>query len=180
MAALADLWPFRRSRAAEDARRLLAAVTQISRQPGLYGAERAPDTLEGRLEMMMLHAALALMRLRREPALEPLAQAFTDQLFRQFDAGLREDGVGDMAVPKRMNKIAARFYGRLEAYAGAVEAEDAAGLAEALGRNALAGDGARQGFAATLAGYALDAARAQAGAEHTALFRLDGWRAAPL
>ncbi len=180
MAVLADFWPFRRSRAAEDGRRLLAVVTQISRQPGLYGPERAPDTLDGRLEVMILHAVLALRRLQADPALAPLGQAFTDQLFRHFDAGLREDGVGDMAVPKRMNKIAARFYGRLEAYTAALASDDRSALAEALFRNALAGDSARLAFAATLSAYAVDTGRAQAEAGPETLFRLDGWRPAPL
>ncbi|MEZ6021914.1 MAG: ubiquinol-cytochrome C chaperone family protein [Hyphomonadaceae bacterium] len=53
-----------------------------------------------------------------------MAQAFTDTLFRFFDAGLREAGVGDLTVPKRMHKLAASFYGRLNAYVAAIEAED--------------------------------------------------------
>ena len=99
---LAAFWPFRPSRADLDADRLLDAVTQAARRPVFFGEGRAPDTLEGRLEVMTLHAVLALIRLHAEPVAAPLAQAFADKLFRQFDAGLREAAVGDLTVPKRM------------------------------------------------------------------------------
>jgi cytochrome b pre-mRNA-processing protein 3 len=169
------IWPFRRSRADEDAERLLAAVVQISRQPEFYGDGRAPDTLQGRLELMTLHAVLAFGRLKADRGLDPLAQAFADQLFRHFDAGLREDGVGDLTVPKRMRKIASEFYGRLEAYAAALAASDQSGLASALERNI----GIPTAYAAALASYAAATAKAQAEAGPDALMRLDGWGQAP-
>ncbi|GAM99467.1 ubiquinol-cytochrome C chaperone [alpha proteobacterium U9-1i] len=152
----------------------MGAVVQIARQPSFFGAGRAPDTLAGRFELMTLHASLALIRLRAEPALAPLAQAFTDKLFRSFDAGLREDGVGDLTVPKRMRKIASDFYGRLNAYAAGLEGPDAA-LATALARNGAAGEG----FSPTLAAYAIAARQSQAVRPAADLMRLDGWPAAP-
>jgi cytochrome b pre-mRNA-processing protein 3 len=128
------IWPFRRSRVRADAQRLLEAVQAAGRRPALFGAGGAADTLKGRFEMMALSAALALIRLRAEPQAQPLAQAFTDALFRHFDAGLREHGVGDTSVPKRMHKLAGDFYGRLEAYGAAITAGDADTLAAALVR----------------------------------------------
>jgi len=169
------LWPFS-SRARRDAEQLLDAVTAASRQPALFGGDRAPDTLQGRFEVVTLHAALALLRLRAEPALEPLAQEFVDQLFRHFDAGLREDGVGDLAVPRRIRKFAGAFYGRAGAYTEAIQAEDAAALAAAFVRNVPLQDGP---FAQALAAYALDTARQQAEAPFQALFEAGGWRMAP-
>lgn len=167
------IWPFRRSRAESDAARLLGAVTAASRNPALFGAGRVHDTLEGRFELMTLHAALALMRLQREPALEPLAQAFTDRLFRQFDAGLREAGVGDTSVPKRMRRMAGDFYGRLRAYADALSETGNGTLADALARNVLGGHA--PDFARELANYARTAAAAQAAAPVEALMGADGW-----
>lgn len=169
------IWPFKRSRAETNAAELLTAVTAVSRNPALFGEGRAPDTLEGRFEMMTLHAALALIRLQRESELSSLAQAFTDQLFRQFDAGLREIGVGDTSVPKRMHKLAGDFYGRLKAYASAIEAGDVAALGEALQRNAV-GPGAGP-FSATLAAHVLAVAARQAEAPALDLLRADGWPA---
>lgn len=169
------IWPFRRSRADQDAELLLSTVVQIARQPSFYGEGRAPDTLEGRLELMTLHASLALLRLKAEPGLAPLAQSFTDKLFRSFDAGLREAGVGDLTVPKKMRKIASEFYGRLAAYTQAIEARDAGALEVALTRNGASGEGFAQGLAA----YVIAAASAQAAKPAAALMRLDGWPSAP-
>lgn len=169
------IWPFRRSRADSDAERLLAVVIQVSRQPGFFGEGRAPDTLDGRLELMTLHAVLVLRRLQAEPGLAPLAQAFTDQLFRHFDAGLREAGVGDLSVPKRMRKIAGDFYGRRQSYCEALDLGDAEALAEALVRNI----GLASSFAPALAAYALACALKHQAAACEGLMRLDGWPLAP-
>jgi len=95
------IWPFQRS--AREYRRRNAACRGHSGQPQsrLFGEGRIADTLEGRFELMTLHAAWALIRLKRKPSAEALGQTFTDALFSQFDAGLREAAVGDLAVPKR-------------------------------------------------------------------------------
>ncbi len=123
-------------RTAADAEALVFAVSLASRRHELYGDNGAPDTLEGRLEMLTLHACLALIRLKRDSADHALSQRFADQLFRHIDAGLREAGVGDLSVPRRMRRIASQFYGRLSAYAAALESADSAALADALSRNA--------------------------------------------
>lgn len=168
------IWPFKRSKADVDAERLLAAVSDASRQPSLFGDGRIPDTLEGRFELMALNASLALIRLRRDQDAAPLAQAFTDKFFRHLDAGLREDGVGDLVVPKRMRKLAGSFYGRLDAYAAPLEERDQAALANAIGRNVLA-DGAHP-FAGALADYAQAVAVRQAAGELDALFTNEAWQ----
>lgn len=165
------IWPFARSHASRDAETLLEQVQAASRQPWLYGPGRVPDTLEGRFEAMTLFAALALIRLRAEPSAASLAQHFADKLFRSFDAGLRESGVGDLTVPKKMRALAGSFYGRLEAYAAAVAAADAPALAEAIARNL----GADVAFAGELASQALATAQAQASQPVTAL--LGAWTA---
>jgi cytochrome b pre-mRNA-processing protein 3 len=167
------IWPFQPSRASQDAERLLAAVTEASRQPVLFAAGRIPDTLEGRFEAVALHGALAMVRLKTDEGAAPLAQSFADRLFRTFDAGLREAGVGDLAVPKRMQKLAGAYYGRLEAYGAAIEAGDRAALAAALARNVFADEA--HAFAPVLADHVLDVARAQAQAPLDALFAPAGW-----
>lgn len=169
------IWPFQPSRASLHARRLLAAVSDASRRPGLYGPGRIPDTLEGRFEAMALHGTLAMTRLQADPGAAPLAQEFADQLFRAFDAGLREAGVGDLTVPKRMQRLAGAFYGRLEAYACAIRAGDGTALAAVLERNVLA-PGA-QSYAAVLADHVLKVARAQARAPLESLLSSAGWPA---
>lgn len=167
------IWPFQPSRASQDAVRLLQAVTEASRRPALFGAGRIPDTLEGRFEAMALYGSLALIRLRADEGAGPLAQSFADRLFQFFDAGLREEGVGDLAVPKRMQKLVASFYGRLEAYGGAIKAVDSTALAAALGRNVFADEA--HVFAPFFAEHVLAVARAQAEASVDALFSASGW-----
>jgi cytochrome b pre-mRNA-processing protein 3 len=103
---------------------LLTAITQAARNPNLYGEGRVPDTLDGRFEAMTLFACLVLQRLSADPKGERRAQAFTDRLFRSFDAGLREAAVGDLTVPKRMKTLAQAFYGRAGAYGRCASAPD--------------------------------------------------------
>lgn len=168
------IWPFARSAARLDAEAVLDAVTAASRRPWLYGPGQAPDTLEGRFELLTLFASLAMIRLRKEPQSEALAQHFTDKLFRLIDAGLREAGVGDTSVPKRMRKMAGDFYGRLEAYAGPVEASDRPVLEAAIVRNmAVAPE-----FATTLAGIAVATLARQAELPVAQLALNDSWPAA--
>jgi len=161
-------------RAAREGAALLLAVSDASRQPGLFGDQRLADTLEGRLESLTLHASLALVRLQKEPDLKRRAAAFTDQLFRNIDAGLRESGVGDLSVPRRMRTIASQFYGRLGVYAAALDANDEAALTEALARNTGA-----PAFAPALAAYARQTAQAQAEFGADALSTEAGWPPAP-
>lgn len=168
------IWPFARSAAARDAEAVLDAVTAASRRPWLYGPGRAPDTLEGRFELLTLFASLAMIRLRKEPQAEALAQHFTDKLFRLIDAGLREAGVGDTSVPKRMRKMAGDFYGRLEAYAGPAEAGDLPVLEAAFARNV----GAEPAFASMLAGIAVATLARQAELPVAQLAHNDSWPAA--
>ena len=171
------IWPFQPSRASQDAVRLLEAVTEASRRPGLSPAGRIPDTLQGRLEAMAFFGSLAMIRLRADDGAGPLAQAFADKLFRAFDAGLREKGIGDLAVPKRMQKLAASFYGRLEAYGAGIEAGEGAALAAALSRNVFADEA--HAFAPVFAEHVLTVARTQAEASVDALFSASGWPPPP-
>lgn len=169
------VWPFSRSRAATDAARLLEAVQAASRRPQFFGERRIADTLEGRFELMALNGALALIRLNGEPGAEPLAQEFTDLLFRSFDAGLREAGVGDLTVPKRMRRLAGNFYGRLAAYDAPITAGDRIALTAAIARNVVTA--AAAAFAEPLAIYAERTAALQTALPLESLFAPEGWPA---
>jgi cytochrome b pre-mRNA-processing protein 3 len=136
---------------------LYKGIATASRAPGLYAALGIPDTLEGRFEALCLHMVLALRALRGFPSpADEIARDLTEAFFRDMDASLREMGVGDTVVPKRMKKVAASFYGRAPAYDGPLNDADEAALAVALGRNAYGTDAP----AAPLARYALAADRA--------------------
>ena len=130
-------------RAPNDAvvQQLYAAVVAASRQPALYADLGVPDTFEGRFESLTLHGALVLRRLQAcEPPGPALAQDLTDTLFAHFDQTLREMGVGDTVVPKRMRALAEAFLGRSRAYAEALQSGGEDALVASLARNVGARD----------------------------------------
>ncbi len=164
------IWPFGPSKTIIAAEQLLGAVVAVSRRADFFGEGRVPDTLEGRFEILTLHAGLALMRLRAEPGAAALAQHFTDRFFRALDAGLREAGVGDLTVPKRMRALASAFYGRLNAYALALATPS---LAQTIARNVFGLEA--HPFAAHLARYVRDGAAHLAAAPVQAMQAQEGW-----
>lgn len=115
-------------------------IVAQARQSGFYTAYRVPDTLEGRFEMLMLHAFLVLHRLKLEDGREEaFSQDLFDTMFDDLDRTLREMGVGDLSVGKRIKKMASMFYGRMAAYDTALDdGAPAAALEDALGRNVYA------------------------------------------
>jgi cytochrome b pre-mRNA-processing protein 3 len=127
---------FRKDPRRDSVLSLYARAADASRAPWFYLAAGVPDTVEGRIESLTLHALLVMRRLKGLPDPAPdVAQEFVDTLFLHVDHGLRELGVGDQVVPKRMKKIAQNFYGRVQAYAGPLDAGDSVQLASALERN---------------------------------------------
>lgn len=122
-------------------------IVAAARQEAFYAAYGVPDTLEGRFEMVTLHAMLVLRALRHGPAPGPaMASALSDAVFRHFDETLREMGVGDASIAKRMMQLAGAFVGRCSAYEASLAAEGLTALEAALRRNIfapLSGDAAR-------------------------------------
>ena len=113
-----------------------AAVAQ-ARQPVFFEALGVPDTLDGRFDLVSLHTGLVVCRVTRDadPRAKDLGQAVFDAMFADMDLNLREMGVGDLAVGKRVKRMWEAFHGRAQAYDQALRAADVAALAEALERN---------------------------------------------
>jgi cytochrome b pre-mRNA-processing protein 3 len=116
------LWQqLRHAGRAHDARRQVAdqlyhAVVKQARRPVWYHELGVPDTPEGRFEMIALHAALVLRRLRREGmAGQALGQQLFDAMFVDLDGSLRELGVSDLSVGTYVKRLAGNFYARLAA-----------------------------------------------------------------
>lgn len=98
-----------------------SAVSQ-ARAEGLYAVMGAPDTVEGRFELLTLHVILLIERLRGEgDAAAASSQALFDAYVSDLDGALREMGVGDLTVGKRMRALGGAFYGRAAAYRQAFE-----------------------------------------------------------
>lgn len=126
----------RKNRTARTAESLYQAVVRQGRQPGFYLDLQVPDTVDGRFDMIALHTALLLRRLKRDaPDSDSLAQALFDRMFDDMDANLREMGVGDVGVSHRIKGMAQAFYGRLRAYDDGLSAPGDAPLITALRRN---------------------------------------------
>src|SRR6266850_1333298 len=120
---------FRRTRDDASIASLYGTIVAQARAKALYQRFGVPDTVNGRLEMILLHVALVLRRLNEEPAGGPWGQAVFDLFCQDVDDNLREMGVGDLAVPKEMRRIGEAFYGRQAAYSGALASSDLEALA---------------------------------------------------
>ncbi len=116
---------------------LYGAAVGAAREPWLYDRLAVPDTLDGRFDTVGLLVILLIQRLRNDPdpAGAPLAQAVFDAMFADMDLNLREMGVGDLSVGKKVKEMWNAFHGRARAYEAAVEAGDADAMAQAVLRN---------------------------------------------
>lgn len=116
--------------------RQYAALTSAARIPFFYSDLGVPDTVMGRYEMLSIVMILFFRRTAKSSTSgQELAQEIVDAFFQDLDHSIRELGIGDQGVPKRMKKLAGMFYGRLETYARALDAGDVDELAASLARN---------------------------------------------
>lgn len=137
---------FRRNSQAPTIHALYGAIVAQARSVTFYADYRVPDTVEGRFDLIVLHLVLLLNRLGRRAEAgrdfgqdllgqDLLGQELFDAFCRDLDGNLREMGVGDLAVPKRMQAFAEAFYGRQAAYLAALDAADERVFEKALARN---------------------------------------------
>ena len=104
---------------------LYISIVEQARQPKFYQDYQVADTLDGRFDMVALHAYLVLRRLRCDyEQTKDLSQAVFDLMFADMDQNLRELSIGDTGVSKRIRKMASGFYGRLAAYDLALDMTD--------------------------------------------------------
>ena len=121
---------FRRSTTPE--RSCYEAIVAAARHPVFYADWGVADTLDGRFDMISLHAFLVLDRLKGTE--QAFRQGLVDELFADMDRSLREMGVGDLSVGKKVRKMAEVFYGRLAAYDQALAGPEGT-LEAAIARN---------------------------------------------
>jgi cytochrome b pre-mRNA-processing protein 3 len=163
---------FRRTPQDDTITSLYGTIVAQARAPVFYQIYGVPDTVNGRFEMIVLHAILFLRRLNSEP--EPareLGQAIFDRFCQDMDANLREMGVGDLAVPRTMKRFGEAFYGRKAVYEAALATEPDATLIEALARNACGPGADSAAGAVRLAVYVREAVRHLAAQDGAALLR---------
>jgi cytochrome b pre-mRNA-processing protein 3 len=130
---------FSRSKPVPSVERVYGDIVAAARWPVLYSQMGVPDTVMGRFDSLALHVVLALRRLRAlPPPADSLAQELVDRFFADLDSSLREIGIGDVSVPKKIKKLGQAFYGRADAYEKALAVDAPAdSLEQALARNVL-------------------------------------------
>jgi cytochrome b pre-mRNA-processing protein 3 len=140
---------------------LYAALSVRAREPVFFAALGVPDTIDGRFDMVVLHAWLVLERLR-QLQMKDASQAFVNLLFVSFDESLRDLGVGDIGIGHRVKKMADAFYGRLSAY-GAADGQ--AAMEQAIRRNVYRAESGLEGPVAALSNYVRSAQVHMAGCD---------------
>jgi cytochrome b pre-mRNA-processing protein 3 len=150
------LWPFNHFRKPRIApagtiEGIYGMIVTQAREPLFYRDLGVPDTVNGRFDLLLIHLWLVLRRLKSVGSGTALSQALFDHFCADMDDNLREMGVGDQAVPKRMRAFGEAFYGRTAAYDMALT-EGSEAFAQALCKNVL--DGERIEKARELAAYA--------------------------
>ena len=161
---------------------LYAAVAAQARQPGFYTALGVADRIDARFELYTLHALLLILRLRDEDQNEAgpnsgegveAAQSLFDAYVSALDNVLRELGVGDVSMAKKMRTLGEALYGRMTAYENPLRAGDAAALSTGLARNVFESEDAERG--AALARYAIAAREGLAAQSFAAVLKQPSW-----
>jgi len=138
------LWPFNHFRKPHAPPRgtieaIYGMIVTQAREPSFYRDLGVPDTVNGRFDLLVLHLWMVLRRIRSTEGGADLSQALFDHFCDDMDANLREMGVGDLTVPKRMQAFGEAFYGRAAAYDLALLSGSEA-FAQALCKNILNGE----------------------------------------
>jgi len=144
---------FRRNPLQDAAELAYRSVVSQARRPEFFTDIGVPDTVDGRFELICLHAFLLLHRLKGErPPAPELRQRFFDAMFADFDRSLREMGTGDLSVGRQVKRMAQAFYGRIEAYERGLS-ESGGVLEAALARNLFGTVSADRSALAAIAQY---------------------------
>jgi cytochrome b pre-mRNA-processing protein 3 len=160
----------RRRPPADTIRALYGVIVAQARLPVFYLDYGVPDTVEGRFDMIVLHLAVLTRRIGGSPRLKAISQGVFDLFCQDLDHNLREMGVSDLAVPRRMRGFAEAFYGRSQSYDQALSSRDREAGALAVARNVFAA-GKPSAGAQRLTAYMFEAARQLADIDERAVAR---------
>ena len=168
---MAGFWTPFRSAAQQKTRAesLYRGLMSAALAPEAYAAGIVPDDMDHRVQMVSLHAAVLVWQLTRRPerALKRLPQRIHTRVFDGFDASLRETGVGDASIARKVRKMGEHYYGLGAATAACLsETKDQRipALADMLKRNGVTVTGGEEPLAGHLAALddAFDAAPSEA------------------
>ena len=126
----------------DPARAWYDEIMAKAREPRPFQIGAVDDTLEGRFAMVSLVATLVLRSLREVgPEGRDLADGVYREVFSGFDYGLREEGVGDSSIARKIRKMGEEFFGLARAVDGVLSGEKDEPLADVLERNGVANAG---------------------------------------
>jgi cytochrome b pre-mRNA-processing protein 3 len=163
---------FRRTPRTSSIAGLYGMIVAQARTPAFYRHYGVPDTVNGRFEMIALHTVLLLRRLAEAPLpLRRLGQEVFDRFCEDMDASMREMGVGDLAVPRKMRRVGAAFYARQAEYGEALASGGFERLEAVLAQNVFGGTSASPEGVECLARYVRAAANALAAQNNEAIAR---------
>lgn len=132
---------FKKKPDASNVHAIYADIVTQARQKVFYADWAVPDTVTGRFDMISLHLCLVFRRLKTSRADDrEFSQALFDLFFKDMDHSLRELGAGDMAVPKRIQKMGELLFGLLASITETLDKKDQAALQDALSRNIYSGE----------------------------------------
>tara|TARA_B100000315_G_scaffold223256_1_gene227896 strand:- start:18417 stop:18959 length:543 start_codon:yes stop_codon:yes gene_type:complete len=116
--------------------RLYGEIVAQARVEDFYTVHGVADTVNGRFDLIALHAYIVMRRLKDfgEEGSQ-LSQDLFDVMFADMDKNIREMGVGDLSVGKKIKALAKSFYGRIKAYDDGIAETDGANLTASLKRN---------------------------------------------
>ena len=150
---------FRRNDRAGTIRALYGAIVAQARRPAFYLDYGVPDNVEARFDMIALHVILFFRRVRADrDSIRALGQPVFDAFCRDMDHNLREMGVSDVGIPRKMRGLGEAYYGRATTYDRALSAPGDEALVAALSKNVFATDLVPAG-AFRLASYVREAVR---------------------
>ena len=138
---------------------IYGGLVALARAEPFYAVHGVPDTPEGRLELIILHLVLAVRRLNRDGDPGNLkARAVMEAFVIDMDDCLREMGVGDIMVAKKVKKAAGALYDRIRDYGAALDAKNRDAVTSLFARHlTLEETGAEASGAGVIADYALRA-----------------------
>lgn len=146
-----------RDKTPEAAYAAYTALVDQARQPVFYMKTQVPDTLDGRFDMIVMHIVLAYRRFHGAgKASQAFGQHIFDLFIKDMDRSLRESGVGDVSIPKKMKKVARSYFGRSEVYISALDASEPGALVAAVDRNIFP-DASNEQASRCLAAYMIEA-----------------------
>ncbi|WP_234028758.1 ubiquinol-cytochrome C chaperone family protein [Pseudoblastomonas halimionae] len=121
---------------AEELRPLWHAIVREARDPAWYEGGGIADTIEGRFDAVTLVTALVMIRMDRDPPLHERSARLTELFVSDMEGQLREGGVGDLVVGKKVGMLVGTLAGRIDAYREGLEKEGGnATLEDAIERN---------------------------------------------